>query len=252
MKRFCMALGLAGVMAAPGAYASLTVTLTEAGGNANGGGLFQAVTSANGTFDTFCISIVTSFQAGTKYTYDFSSTIDADTPPAVPTYIAEGTAYIYNQFLNGNVAFGGNLKASGESAMLDDVQATIWYLQGLLVDNRGKYGDGGMYDPNNGLCLQNDIDAILPMLETDTHMTLAQLEANGNGAYGIEAMNVFSGCQIRQPQLCRVPEAPTIIAGALLLLPLGASALRILRKARGGVATKMGEGRPVFRCFGVS
>ncbi len=237
MKRFCMALGLAGVMAARGAHASLTVTLTEAGGNANGGGLFQAVTSGNGTFDTFCLSIVTSFQAGTKYTYDFSSTIDADTPPNVPTYIAEGTAYIYNQFLNGNTAFGGNLKASNESAMLDDVQATIWYLQGLLVSNTGKYGAGGMYDPNNGMNLKNDINAILPTLETDTGLTLAQLEANGNGAYGIEAMNMLAGCRVKQPQLCRVPEAPTIIAGALLLLPLGASALRIMRNSRRGKVT---------------
>jgi hypothetical protein len=225
-----MALGLAGVMAARGAQASLSVTLTEAGGNADGGGLFQAVTSGNGTFDTFCVSIVTTIQAGTKYTYDYSSTIDADTPPAVPTYIAEGTAYIYNQFLNDNAAFGGNLKASGESATLDDVQATIWYLQGLLVDKWGNYGDGGTYDPNNGQNLASDINAILPTLEKDSDLTLAQLEANGKGAYGIVAMNVFSGSQVKQPQLARVPEAPTIIAGALLLLPLGASAWRNLRK----------------------
>ena len=212
-----MVLSLAGVMAAQSMYAALTATLTEVAGNANGGGIFQAVTSGNGTFDTFCVSIVTTFSPGTLYNYDLSSTIVADVPPTVPTYITEGTAYIYNQFLNGNAAYAGNL--NGTTA--NEVQATIWYLQGLL---------NGMTDPENGADLSSLINAILPQLEIDTGLTLAQLEANGNGDYGVVALNLKDG--IYQPQLARVPEPTTVIAGALLLLPFGASTLRILRRNR--------------------
>jgi hypothetical protein len=44
-------------------------------------------------------------------------------------------------------------------------------------------------------------------------------------------MNLFyTNGTIAQPQLIDVPEASTVIAGALLLLPLGVSALRIVRK----------------------
>jgi hypothetical protein len=227
MKKYCMVLSLAGVMAAQSMYAALTATLTEVAGNANGGGIFQAVTSGNGTFDTFCVSIVTTFSPGTTYDYSLSSTIVANVPPVVPTYIAAGTAYLYNQFRLGNATYAGNL--NGNTA--NEVQATIWYLQGLLVDNGGIYGTGGMKDPENNADLSSLINAILPQLMTDSGLSLAQLEANGNGAYGVLAMNLHDGT-IDQPQLAQVPEAATVFAGALLLLPFGASTLRILRRNR--------------------
>lgn len=230
MKKLWMILSLAGAMVATNVSASLTVTLTEAGGNANGGGLFQAVTSANGTFYTYCLSIATTFVPGTTYNYAFSSSIDAVVPPVVPTYITEGTAYMYSQFLQGNAFYGANLNAT----TLNDVQATIWYLQGLLVDSSGNYGTGGMIDPENNANLSSLINAILPTLSADTGgLSTTQLESNGNGAYGVVAMNLYgANGSIHQPQLAVVPEATTVIAGVLLLLPLGASTLRILRRNR--------------------
>jgi len=224
MNKICTLLGLAGLVAAPSLHAS-TVTLTEVGGNANGGGLFQAATSDNGTFDTFCLSIVTSFTPGTPYSYVLSSTINANTPPTgVPTYITAGVAYIYSQFLQGNPDYAGVANANA-------VQATIWYLQGLLVGPTDKYGvggvSGGYLDPETGANLES---LILPIL-ADTGMTLAQLEANGNGADGIVAMDMFdANGNYAQPQLAPVPEPTTVVAGALLLLPFGVSTLRILRK----------------------
>ena len=66
-------------------------------------------------------------------------------------------------------------------------------------------------------------------------MTLAELTANGNGLDGVVAMNLYTepnGTPIAQPQLAQVPETTTVVAGLLLLLPLGASTLRIFRQNR--------------------
>ena len=222
MNKICTLLSLAGIVAAPNMFAS-TVTLAEIGGNANGGGLFQASTSDNGVFDTFCLSIATSFTPNTPYNYVLSSTIDANTPPTgVPTYITTGVAYIYSQFLKGDPNYAGVANANA-------VQATIWYLQGLLVDGSGNYGTGGYIDAETGANLES---LILPIL-ADTGMTTAQLEANGNGIGGILAMDMTDPNTggLAQPQLAAaVPEPTTVVAGALLLLPFGISTLRILRK----------------------
>lgn len=222
-------LSLAGILAAPSLFAS-TVTLSEVGGNANGGGEFQAVTSANGTFDTFCLSIATTFSPGTSYSYVISSKINADTPPTgVPTYVTKGVAYIYSQFLQGNSKFTG-------AANADAVQATIWYLQGLLVSQSGNFGangvSGGYFDPEDGANLQS---LITPILGELGGLTLTQAEANGYGAYGVGVMDmsvIGSPNNYAQPQLAILPEPTTVAAGALLLLPFGVSALRVLRKGK--------------------
>jgi len=232
MKKLYLALGLAGVMSAPNVFASFegTLSMTEAGGNYGGGGLFKAVTSANGTFDTFCLSIETEFTPSTTYNYNLSSTILANGVPPAPSYITYGTAYIYNQFRLGNATFGGNLSASGEDQILDDVQATIWFLQGLISTSPSDPGYNGTYGYGT---LGSEITAMLATLESASGKSLSALEANGNGAFEVMAMNLYNtDGSPAQPQLAQVPEATTMVAGALLLLPFGASTLRILRKNR--------------------
>jgi hypothetical protein len=226
MKKLSTLIGVAGVLFATNLYASLTVTLTEvggAGGNANGGGLFQAATSANGTFDTFCISIVTTFSPGTQYSYDISPTIGAYGIPSASSYIAAGTAYLYQQFSLRNPNYYAGVNGVNNA---NAVQAAIWLFQGDLS------GTDGTYDSEDSTDLGSLLAPILTDVETATHMTLAQLKENGNGAYGVEALNLYTGTpsSYNQPQLVIVPEPTTMIAGALLLLPFGASTLRILRK----------------------
>jgi hypothetical protein len=53
-----------------------------------------------------------------------------------------------------------------------------------------------------------------------------------NGAYGVEDMTLNNPGQAQDQLIMAVPESTTIIAGALLLLPLGASTFKILRKNR--------------------
>jgi hypothetical protein len=225
MKKPGLLFGLAALLAAQNVFAALTATLTEDVGNSTGGGAFKAVTSENGTFDTFCVSINTEFDPGVQYNYTISPTIVANPapsgyPPNPPTYISYGTAYIYNQFLHHNANYGGTLN----STTVNDVQYTIWYLQGLLNPN---YQDPRGYD------YSSEVPLILNQLFADTHLSLAALQANGYGAFGVEALDLHDGTF--QPQLIEpVPEPTTMLAGALLLLPLAASSMRILRRNRRG------------------
>jgi len=53
-----------------------------------------------------------------------------------------------------------------------------------------------------------------------------------NGAYGVADMTLDNPGQAQDQLVIVVPETSTVIAGALLLLPFGASTLRILRKNR--------------------
>jgi hypothetical protein len=220
MKKLSLMLSLAGILGASNLFADMTVDLTLDGGNANGGGLFKAVTSGNGTFDTFCISVATYFSPGTTYYYQVSPTIAANGIPPASSFISYGTAYLYDQFLHGNSHYAGVANANA-------VQAAIWYLQGDLG------GASGYVDPDNNADLQTLASTVLNQLQTDTGESLAALKLNGSGAFGVEAMNLYATQNLTgtsQPQLIEVPEPTTMIAGALLVLPFGASTLRILRK----------------------
>lgn len=222
--------GLTGLLAAPSVFAGFdgTITMSQDPSAPNGGGIFYATTSGLGDFQTFCISINTVFYTGQQYYYNLSSTVDANPPPASPDYITAGTAWVYNQFRNNpSSIYAGTANEAS-------TQATIWYLQGLLTDGHGNYGTaGGFIDPENSADLSSLIN--LSALETASGMTLAELTANGNGLDGVVAMNLYTepnGTPIAQPQLAQVPETTTVVAGLLLLLPLGASTLRIFRQNR--------------------
>jgi len=101
------------------------------------------------------------------------------------------------------------------------LQQAIWFLEDEV---------GGV---NNGY---------VTLVENKLGKTLAQIEADSDGAYGVIALNLFNGpaatqvtkngvtYNLNQDQLAIVPEPATVLAGALLLLPLGASSIRILRR----------------------
>ena len=221
MKKLYAIIGLAGALLVPNLYASFdgTIILNWNPEYPNNGGPFEAATSANGNFTTFCVSIDTTFSPGTTYDYDISPTIavTGGIPPGLPT-ISLGTAYIYSQFLQGNPDY----TAVGNGG----VQATIWYLQGILG------GADGMVDSETG-DLSSIITPVLTDVENATHLSLTALEASSGGAYGVEALNLYDGSgNVYQPQLIETPEPTTMISGAMLLLPFGASTLRILRKNR--------------------
>jgi hypothetical protein len=243
MKKFCMVLSLAGVMAAPNLFASMSVTLLEntssyssVYGHANVGGEFRAVgnpdldsvinwsayspstmgtigavdTSSGGYssdlsgqqyFQTFCIQSTVNFGPGVSYSVVIS--------PAITI----GTAYLYSQFAAGSLNGYTYTYGSGRSTSAGLLQQAIWWLQGQTrgVDN-----------------------SFVTAAGTALGMTAAQLQDAANGAYGVVALDLGVSSAPAQDQLAiiAVPEPTTVVAGALLLLPFGASVLRILRKTR--------------------
>jgi hypothetical protein len=237
MKKFYMVLSLAGVMAAPNLFASMSVTLLDntSSYSQGDGGEFRAVgntgldsiinwnaysTSTKGTigaadtsswgynaglnteeyFQTFCIQSTVYFAPGNSYSVVTSPTVSI------------GTAYLYSQFAAGtlsgyNYAYGANRENTAGA-----LQQAIWWLQGQT---------GGVKD------------GFVTAAETALgNLTDAEIRAAANGAYGVVALDLGTRDQPAQDQLAivPVPEPTTVIAGALLLLPFGASALRILRK----------------------
>jgi hypothetical protein len=236
MKKFCMVLSLAGVMAASNLYASFdgTVTLYQGSYSYGNGGEFTAVTSGLGTFQTFCIEYNEEFGPGGTYQYTQNTGAVAGGPGANATdpntglpmdNISIGTAWLYSQFRAGTLTLDtgtGSYFNANQQANAGELQQAIW----LLEDEAGGVDNG-----------------YVTLAETALGKNLAQIEADSNGAYGVIALNLSDGpystavqspngqtYNLNQDQLAIVPEPTTIIAGALLLLPFGASTLRILRR----------------------
>jgi hypothetical protein len=96
----------------------------------------------------------------------------------------------------------------GRTANAGDLQKAIWYLQ---------RESGGVN--NNWVAL------------AAAHVTGSVFDA-ADGAFGVKVLNLGAPGTVQDQLVMVVPEPTTIIAGALLLLPFGASTLRMLRKSR--------------------
>lgn len=250
MKKLCMVLSLAGVMAAPNLFASMSMSVTLMDNTSQysygNGGEFRAVgnssldsivdwnayaTTTKGTvtaatdgsswgygsglngqqyFQTFCTELLEEFSPGSSYTI---SSIGNNAmynqnagPNGIP--ITLGIAYLYSQFAAGTLG-GYDYTGAGRTTSAGNLQNAIWYLLG----EGGSLTDAALTDLQNSGIVQ------------------ANWTAAANGAYGVKDMVLLQPGQA-QDQLVIVPEPTTMIAGALLLLPFGASTLRILRKNR--------------------
>jgi hypothetical protein len=239
MKKLCMVFGLAGMMAASNLYASFdgTMTLSQGPYSWGNGGEFTAVTSGLGTFQTFCIEYNEEFVPNDTFDYNENTGavaggagVDATDPnTGLPMdNISIGTAYLYSQFRNGGL---GTLTAS----QAGQLQNAIWYLEGeiSLAQLSTQNGVDGTYYYN--------------LAKTGTGTTDTTVFKDSNGAYGVIALNLFNGTEFSTPvtingvtynlnqdqlAIVPVPEPTTVVAGALLLLPFGASTFRILRRQR--------------------
>lgn len=233
MKRLCLILALGGALAAQNAFASFDGSVQVNGSVfANGsGGEFQAISTGLGTFQTFCLEDVEYFQPGGTYNYQMNSgavaggggagAIDPNTGLSMDN-VSIGTAWLYSQFRAGTLA---NYFGASRQANAGVLQGAIWMLEGEVA-----YNAANVY---------------LAIARTALGMNDVQLQADANGAYGVVALNLYNGpaatqvtapdgkvYYLNQDMLGIVPEPTTMIAGALLLLPFGASTLQILRKRR--------------------
>lgn len=254
MKKLCVVLGLAGIVAAPNLFAAMTVTLidnTSQYSYANGGE-FRAVgggtptsldsivnwsaysSSTKGTvtavtdgsswgyssglagkayFQTFCVEYNEEFVPGTTYNVGVSQKAMYGSQPLGGDPISIGTAWLYSQFAAGtlsgyNYAYGGGRQSSTSAGAL---QQAIWWLEGET---------GGVKT------------SFVTTAETALSLNDTTIKNNSDGAYGVDVLNLGAAGAVQDQLVIVIPEATTIIAGALLLLPLGASTLRILRRKR--------------------
>ena len=238
MKKLCMVLSLAGVMAAPNLFASYdgTITLYQNAYSYANGGQFTAVTSGLGTFQTFCIEYNEEYVPGSTYEYNQNTGavaggagVDATDPHTGLSMdnISIGTAWLYSQFRAGTLANYFNASQQLNAGALQDA---IWYLENETTTLAFNGVDGTYY--------YDLAKAALGLNDTT-------IFKDSDGAYGVIALNLFDGpystavqspngqtYNLNQDQLAIVPEPTTMIAAALLLLPFGASTLRILRRNR--------------------
>jgi hypothetical protein len=238
MKKLFLAVGLAGMMAAPGAFASMdgTVTLTQGSYSYGNGGEFTATTSGLGTFQTFCIEYSEEFYPGQQYWYVENTgavygglggqdAIDNHFGPRSMDNISIGTAWLYSQFradLVGSHYFGDTLTSSRCEAA-GQLQMAIWWFE----DEIPNAASINPYDIRNNM--------FYGLLTAKFGSDLTKAKVDSNGAYGVIAMNLYSdqdGSAPAQDQLAIVPEPTTVLVGMLLLVPFGASTLRILRRNR--------------------
>jgi hypothetical protein len=260
MKKTCMVLGLAALMAAPKLFAAMNVTLMDDTPNMNStysysqgdGGEFRAVgdsgldnvvnwgayssatkgkvTAANDGsswgygqglalpgseyFQTFCTELREEYSPGGLYPISSIGNAALYNNTGHPVPITLGVAYLYSKFAAGTLS-GYDYSytdGGGRSASAGNLQNAIWSLLG-----------------------EQSITLLTGTAYTDllsSGIAQADWTKAADGAYGVADMTLDNPGQAQDQLIMAVPEAPTVIAGALLLLPFGASAFRILRKKR--------------------
>lgn len=209
------------------AFASFTATLYDTTyNNSSPAGEFKVVTTGadftanyspqtlfGGGFATFCIDRYDTMSYGVTYDAVLSSYIVGDSG----NQLSLGSAYLYSQFATGTLAGYDYNTLSGRRASDAWLQKTLWALE-------GEYSPGSVFVAGNPF--YNDL--------LTAFGSIAAAQADANGAYGVWVLQLTDSCgNQKQSQLVLcpvVPEPSTVVAGVLLLLPFGVSALRILRK----------------------
>jgi hypothetical protein len=250
-KYFYAIFGAASLLAAPNLFAAMSITMMDNTGlySAGNGGEFRAMVSGvpvdwnsystltSGTvsagvdggswgynpglagqqyFQTFCTELNEDFYPGATYNISSIGTAALYNNTGHPIPITMGVAYLYSQFAAGTL--------NGYNYALGPQRQTTWDLQNAIWDLLG--------EQNGSLASWVQVDLAAGLGNTGW-------TAAANGAYGVSDM-VLDKPGLAQdqlvmtgpasPQTTPVPEPSTIFAGAMLLLPMGVSAVRILRK----------------------
>jgi VPDSG-CTERM motif len=188
------------VMAAATAARADSLKLDWGSPSSGVGGEFVATVyngPAAGTFSTWCVETDVYFSPGGTYDYQLVQT------DSKGRNLALGTAWLYNQFLNGGLTVS-------DSAHASLFQSAIWYLQGQT--------EGGFPFGGSGNEYYNDAYAALGSTITDA----------SNGAYGVSIMQMYiPGSETpAQAQLARVPDGGTTV----LLLGVALMAIAAFRR----------------------
>ena len=219
MKKYLLLLIAAATLTVSSAYANPTltnlVTITQASDHSPNGGEFL-LTSDGGasftSFDTFCIEINQNVSMGSPYTYTIDNGSDGGVGPKNSlglTPVSIGTAWLYSQFREGNL--NNNLDQNS-------LQDAIWYCQGEKVSS-----EDSTFNVNNN---QYILDAEKAL---NCNNNATALLVNGQGAYGVDVWNLYSGTTECQSQLgIQTTPEPTTMA----LIGMGGLSLFMIRRRK--------------------
>jgi hypothetical protein len=242
MKTLYSLVAVVGFLAAPNVFAAFDGTIKVSGspytlGTPGSGGEFTATAAGFGTFQSFCLEANEYIDFGNTFDYNKNTgavqggvsgatTIDSHTGLPMDN-ISIGTVYLYSHFADGSLTgyhFAGNPQRVADAT---DLQNAIWWLEGE-GGARNHWVD--LAESNLGGLNDTDIkkDALGNPLNTFNVIALNLF--NGSDAQHVTIGGVTYNLNQDILAISVVPEPTTIVAGALLLLPFGASTLRILRK----------------------
>jgi hypothetical protein len=92
--------------------------------------LFTLPTNNMKGFETFCVELNQTISIPKTYTVAFSEAADSGT---TQDPLSRGTAWLYSQFAAGTLAGYNYTPGSGRAASAQDLQKTIWWLEGDLT-----------------------------------------------------------------------------------------------------------------------
>lgn len=184
-------------------------------------------------FETFCVEINESFKSGTEYNTTMAQNI---LPGGAAVTI--GTAYLYSQFAQGTLqgyTYSTTSPAPGKTNSReytsDELQDAIWYLQGEITSQGDSYttANGLLYE-FGGNYFNPTNDPFVKLVENMFGTNAFASDANDN--YGVQVLELTLNGQPAQDQLvyCPVPEPGNFAAAAMLMVPLGWSIVRLIRK----------------------
>jgi hypothetical protein len=154
---------------------------------------YSAQALYNGGFATFCVETQEYFSPGSSYYYDISNKINNNNnDPNTILPVTKGTAYLYSQFVSGQLVVNTNLLAG-------ELQSAIWYLQ-REISLSDVVLDGG------------DNKFLDEALSKFGGLANAQLASNG--AYNVAVVNVWTDAAHTghaQDQLISTPEPSTLL-----------------------------------------
>ena len=223
MKKVVLACAMAGAVSLSSAFAA-TVKFSDGPGN-TGGGEFNAVTSENGSFVTFCLEYSEGISMNTTYNYVVSQSaknggISGGVNNQDP--LSKATAWLYLQFCAGTLLDMNHMTGmliNGDYYGQDDhqkdanaLQRAIWYLEGEVQGN------------NVGV---NNEYAKLALA------AVGGVNSDNNGFYGVGVMNITDRNGNRaQDQLIKinVPDGGTTLVFLGMAMTGLAAANRRFRK----------------------
>ena len=185
-------------------------------------------------FQTFCCEMTTPLCTGQSCNATVCNSIISG--PGSSTAITVGTAYLYSCFSQG-ILQGYNYKTgTGRETCADELQDAVWYFQGEI--NSGNVNDTScslykfnLYNP--------DSDPFIALCKKLFGSKCTESDVTYGNNFGVCGLNltctVNGKLQYCQDELCYCPTAPvpepaTFAAGAMLLVPLGISGFRAIRK----------------------